>query len=62
MVNRKKYNLLIAWDLITIIIKYPDLRFCQILSDLGLDKDRYNEEPDKTLESIHASSFFKNKK
>lgn len=62
MVNRKKYNLLIVWELMTIIVKYPDLRFCQILSILELDKDNFNEEPDKTLEKIYASNFFKNKR
>ena len=62
MVNRKKYNLLIAWDLITIIIKHPELRFCQILTILGLDKDRFNEEPNETLENIHGSDLFKNKR
>lgn len=62
MVNRKKYNLLIVWDLISIIIKHPDLRFCQILSILELDRDRFNEEPDTTLKRIHDSDLFKNKR
>lgn len=62
MVNRKKYNLLIVWELMTIIVKHPDLRFCQILSILELDKDNFYEEPDKTLQSIHDSNFFKNKR
>lgn len=52
MVNRKKYNLLIVWELTIIIVKHPNLRFCQILSILELDKDNFYEEPDKTLVKI----------
>jgi len=52
MVNRRKYNLRIIVVLLKIIFKYPELRFCQILSNLGLDKDNFYEEPDKTLKRI----------
>ena len=31
---------------------YPDWRFTQILSNIGLDKDRFYEEPKETLAVI----------
>lgn len=34
-----------------IFLKY-DLRFCQLLSILGLDSDNFYEEPDKTFKRI----------
>lgn len=58
MVNRKKYNLLIVWELMTIIIKHSDLRFCQILSILELDKDNFYEEPDKTWKKVLENRTF----
>lgn len=58
MVNRKKYNLLIVWKLMTIIVKHPNLRFCQILSILELDKDNFYEEPDKTWKKVLENRTF----
>jgi len=52
MINREKYNLLIINRLLCILAIFPDWRFTQLLSNLGLDKDRFYEEPDKTLELI----------
>lgn len=55
MVNRRKYNFKIIVELIKIMIKRPELRFCQILSILELDRDNFYEEPDKTLSRIRSS-------
>lgn len=52
MINREKYNLLIINRLLCILSIFPDWRFTQLLSNLGLDKDRFYEEPNKTLELI----------
>ena len=52
MVDRSKYNFKIITELTKIVSRHPDLRFCQILSILELDKDNFYEEPDKTLERI----------
>lgn len=35
-----------------IIRTHPELRFCQILSILGLDKDRFYEESIDTLNDV----------
>lgn len=51
---RRKYNFKIIVELIKIIIKHPELRFCQILSILELDKDNFYEEPDRTLSRIKS--------
>ena len=56
---RQHENLNIINALIKIIATYPDLRFTQILSNLGLDKDLFYEEPNKTLEKIYNSSLYK---
>lgn len=52
MVNRQHWN----WKIMTLIgrmmYENPDLRFCQVLSILGLDKDRFYEEPDKTYKEL----------
>lgn len=55
MVNRRKYNFKIIVKLVKIMIKHPELRFCQILSILELDKDNFYEEPDKTLSRISSN-------
>lgn len=55
MVNRRKYNFKIIVELIKVIIVHPDLRFCQILSILELDRDNFYEEPDKTLSRIRGN-------
>lgn len=55
MVNRRKYNFKIIVELTKIMIKHPELRFCQILSILELDKDNFYEEPDRTLSRIRSS-------
>ena len=60
MVNRSYYNGLIILALLKIMRRYPDLRFCQILTILGLDRDNFYEEPDKTLERIYANRTFTN--
>jgi len=60
MVDRSYYNGKILGTLYSILDKHPDLRFCQLLSILDLDKDNFYEEPDKTLQRIYGSHFFKN--
>lgn len=43
-------NLKIIVLLSRLIWKYPDLRFTQLLFNLGIDPDKdYNEEPHRTL-------------
>ena len=43
-------NLKIIALLFKLIWKYPDLRFTQLLFNLGIDPDKdYNEEPHRTL-------------
>lgn len=59
MVNRFLCNYTILCILDEIVSACPELRFTQILSNLGLDKDNFYEEPDKTLERICNSSFYK---
>lgn len=62
MVDRFRYNCEILNKLGTIVLNNPNLRFCQILSILDLDKDRFYEEPDKTLKSINENRILKDKK
>lgn len=50
--QRQSANLNILTDLKFIVEQYPELRFCQILSILGLDKDKFNEESVVTLNHI----------
>ena len=50
--SRLEYNYKILYRLTYLISRFPDWRFTQLLSNLGLDKDRFYEEPDKTLELI----------
>lgn len=49
--KRRWNNCKILWEMFKIFLKY-DLRFCQLLSILGLDSDNFYEEPDKTLKRI----------
>lgn len=53
MVKRKIFNLQILMLLFKLVLKYPDIRFNQLLFnlDLGLEK-YYNEEPERTLTRI----------
>ena len=58
--NRYKYNLRILIELVKVVIRWKDLRFCQILCNLGIgNEDCFNEEPNKTLERIYESKLFK---
>lgn len=57
--ERYLYNNKIISCLSKIISTYPELRFCQILTGLGLDVDRFYEEPDKTLKTIEESALYK---
>ena len=50
--QRQSANLNILQDIKFIIEQYPELRFCQILSILGLDKDKFNEESVVTLNKV----------
>jgi hypothetical protein len=50
--KRFKYNILILFKLLKEVIVYPDLRFCQILSILKLDSDRFYEEPNVTYNTL----------
>ena len=50
--NRLEYNLQICDILKTICAMYPDWRFTQILTNIGLDRDRFYEEPKETLAAI----------
>jgi hypothetical protein len=50
--QRQSANLNILTDLKFIVEQYPELRFCQILSILGLDKDKFNEESVVTLNKV----------
>ena len=54
--TRLEANLLILKELETYLKKYPDLRFCQALFALDLDKDTFFQEPIVTLKIIsHAN-------
>jgi len=52
MVRRLYYNLRIIRLLSAFAMEHPELRFCQILCIFGLDRDNFNEEPDKTYERL----------
>lgn len=53
--TRQVYNREIAKIVSHFIEEYPDLRYCQILSMLGISEngeDRFNEEPYDTYEKV----------
>jgi len=51
--TRLEANLLILKRIETYLKKYPDLRFCQALFDLDLDReDNFHQEPERTLANI----------
>jgi len=50
--KRQTANLEIISLLSNIVEKYPELRFCQILTILNLDKDRFYEESVDTLQEL----------
>ena len=50
--KRQTANLEIISLLSNIVEKHPELRFCQILTILNLDKDRFYEESVDTLEEL----------
>ena len=52
MVDRKFWNWKILILIGRLICKHPYLRFCQILSILELDKDRFYEESDETYNKL----------
>ena len=52
MNRRQEYNKKIIKLLELVVEKYPDLRFCQILSTLDLDKNNFHEESDVTYKVI----------
>lgn len=58
-INRLVYNLKIIKALTSIILIHKDLRFCQILTILELDRDKFYEEPNITLDKIYASRIYK---
>ena len=58
-INRLAYNLRIVYAIANIIYRNPDLRFCQILNILELDRDKFYEEPNITLDKIYANRIFK---
>jgi hypothetical protein len=50
MVKRKIFNLQILALLFKLVLKYPDIRFNQLLFNLDLGAEKYyNEEPERTL-------------
>ena len=54
--NRQKYNKEIIKIIEILVEKYPNIRFNQLLCNLGLNSgDRYDEEPVKTLEYINKN-------
>lgn len=60
--NRQKYNKEIIKIIEILIEKYPDIRFNQLLCNLGLNSgDRYDEEPVKTLEYINKNLSYSEK-
>ena len=60
--NRQKYNKEIIKIIEILIEKYPDIRFNQLLCNLGLNNgDRYDEEPVKTLEYINKNLSYSEK-
>ena len=50
--KRQTANLEIISLLSNIVEKYPELRFCQILTILNLDKDKFYEESVDTLKEL----------
>lgn len=50
--SRAEDNKKILQALSDFIEVHPDLRFGQVLAILGLDKDRFNQEPADTLKDI----------
>ena len=40
-----------------IVAEYPESRFCQILSGLGLDEDKFYEESEETLKTARWDVF-----
>ena len=50
--KRQSSNLEIVNLLSKVVERHPELRFTQILSALGLDKDRFYEESVDTLQDI----------
>ena len=50
--KRQIANLVIISLLSKIVEKYPELRFCQILTILNLDKDKFYEESVDTLKEL----------
>ena len=50
--QRQTANLEIISLLNNIVEKYPKLRFCQILTILNLDKDKFYEESVDTLKEL----------
>lgn len=55
MVKRKIFNLQILMLLFKLVLKYPDIRFNQLLFNLDLGSEKYyNEEPERTLTRINS--------
>ena len=50
--QRQSANLEIISLLSNIVEKHPELRFCQILTILNLDKDKFYEESVDTLKEL----------
>jgi hypothetical protein len=51
--NRQKNNLEVLDFISKIMVKYPELRFTQLLLNCGIDPNRdFYEEPDKTLQKL----------
>ena len=50
--KRQTANLEIISLLSNIVEKHPELRFCQILTILNLDKDKFYEESVDTLKDL----------
>ena len=50
--KRQTANLEIISLLSNIVEKHPELRFCQILTILNLDKDKFYEESVDTLKEL----------
>lgn len=50
--KRLDYNLRVLELLRTIFLRYPDLRFNQVIWSINNGEDCFNEEPEITLEKI----------
>ena len=50
--KRLDYNLRVLELLRTILLRYPDLRFNQVIWSINNGEDCFNEEPEITLEKI----------